>query len=67
MTRFGKKIKEKGLTLYRISKDTGVSWPTLRSWVTGTRKPQISGAFFDVCEYLEDKHGIIVTLKDFML
>lgn len=65
MTNFGKKLKEKGVTLYALSRDTGVSWPTLRSWVTGKRKPCINGAFFDVCAHLESKYGIVVTLEDF--
>jgi hypothetical protein len=65
MTSFGKKLKEKGVTLYALSRETGVSWPTLRSWVTGNRKPTINGAFFDVCEHLESKYGIIITLDDF--
>jgi DNA-binding Xre family transcriptional regulator len=65
MTSFGKKLKEKGVTLYALSRDTGVSWPTLRSWVTGKRKPVINDAFFEVCEHLKSKYGIIIKLKDF--
>ena len=67
MTNFGKKIKDAGISLYRVSVDTGVRWTTLKSWASGRRTPYISGAFTDVITYLEDKHGINITFQDFKL
>lgn len=66
-TNFGRKVKAAGLSLYRISQDTGVSWTTLKAWASGRRSPRVSGALTDVITYLEDKHGIDITFEDFAL
>lgn len=67
LTRFGKKLKDAGISLYRVSVDTGVSWATLKSWAAGRRTPRVSGSLTDVITYLEDKHGIDITFQDFKL
>lgn len=67
MTEFGKKIKAAGLSLYRISQDTGVSWTTLKAWASGRRYPRVSGSLTDVITYLEDNYGIDITFNDFKL
>lgn len=67
LTKFGKKLKDAGISLYRVSVDTGVSWATLKSWAAGRRKPRVSGSLTDVITYLEDKHGIDITFQDFAL
>ena len=67
MTNFGKKLKDAGISLYRVSVDTGVSWPTLKAWASGRRTPRISGAFTDVVVYLAEKHNIDITFQDFAL
>lgn len=67
LTRFGKKLKDAGISLYRVSVDTGVSWATLKSWEAGRRTPRLSGSFTDVVVYLETKHGIDITFQDFAL
>lgn len=33
------KIKDKGMTKWRISKNVGVSWKTVHSWHKGFSKP----------------------------
>lgn len=65
MTTFKKKLQDKGLSLYRISKDTGIGWQTLHNWADGKTRPTLTGMFYDLVAYLEDKHGIIITLEDF--
>lgn len=67
LTNFGKKLKDAGISLYRVSVDTGVSWPTLKAWASGRRTPRVSGSLTDVINYLEDKHGIDITFQDFKL
>ena len=67
LTKFGKKLKDAGISLYRVSVDTGVSWATLKSWAAGRRTPRVSGSFTDVVVYLETKHGIDITFQDFAL
>lgn len=46
-------MKKKDVTPYRVSKDTGISQPTLSDWKTGRSKPKIDkllklAAYFDV-------------------
>lgn len=60
-------MKDAGISLYRVSVDTGVSWATLKSWAAGRRTPRVSGSLTDVITYLEDKHGIDITFQDFKL
>lgn len=67
LTKFGKKLKDAGISLYRVSVDTGVSWATLKSWAAGRRTPRVSGSLTDVITYLEEKHGIDITFQDFSL
>lgn len=67
LTKFGKKLKDAGISIYRVSVDTGVSWATLQSWAEGRRTPRVSGAFTDVVVYLKAKHGIDITFQDFAL
>lgn len=38
---FERLIKEKGVTAYRVSKDTGISQPTFSEWKNGRSKPKI--------------------------
>ena len=38
---FEKLIKEKGVTAYRVSKDTGIPQPTFSEWKNGRSKPKI--------------------------
>lgn len=37
---FEKLLKEKGVTSYRVSKDTGISQATLSDWKNGKSKPK---------------------------
>ena len=38
---FERLVKEKGVTAYRVSKDTGISQPTFSEWKNGRSKPKI--------------------------
>lgn len=67
LTKFGKKLKDAGISLYRVSADTGVGWATLKSWAEGRRQPRLSGSLTDVITYLEEKHGIDITFQDFAI
>lgn len=67
LTNFGKKLKDAGISLYRVSVDTGVAWMTLKSWAAGSRTPRVGGAFTNVVVYLADKHNIDITFQDFSL
>ena len=56
---FEKLCKEKGVTAYRVSKDTGISTATLSDWKTGKSHPkadkiQILANYFNVnAEYIQ--------------
>ena len=56
---FEKLCKEKGVTAYRVSKDTGISTATLSDWKTGKSNPkadkiQILANYFNVnAEYIQ--------------
>ena len=56
---FDKLCKEKGVTAYRVSKDTGISTATLSDWKTGKSHPkadkiQILANYFNVnAEYIQ--------------
>lgn len=38
---FEKIIKERGISLYRVSKDTGIPYSTLNDWKNGKSKPKV--------------------------
>ena len=38
---FEKIIKEKGISPYRVSKDTGIPYATLSDWKNGKSKPKL--------------------------
>lgn len=51
--RFVQLLQEKGITAYRVSKDTGVTQTTLSDWKTGRATPRIAtlkkiADYFDV-------------------
>lgn len=39
--RFVQLLQNKGVTSYRVSKDTGISQTTLSDWKTGRAKPKV--------------------------
>ena len=39
--KFSKLITEKGLTPYKVSKETGISQVTLSDWKAGRSKPKV--------------------------
>jgi len=53
---FEKIIREKGITLYRVSKDTGIPYATLSDWKNGKSQPKLN-TLLKICSYL----GIPIT------
>lgn len=39
--KFAKLLEERGLTAYRVSKDTGIATATLTEWKNGTYTPKV--------------------------
>lgn len=62
LTPFGVKIKEAGLTYYRIWKDCGVPQTRLAAWARGKARPTIGRDLFAVVEYL-DWHGVNIDIS----
>ncbi len=56
---FEKLLKEKGITSYRVSMDTGISQATLSDWKNGKSKPKA-----DKLKILADYFG--VSIEDFL-
>lgn len=56
---FEKLLKEKGITPYRVSMDTGISQATLSDWKNGKSKPKA-----DKLKILADYFG--VSIEDFL-
>lgn len=56
---FEKLLKEKGITPYRVSMDTGISQATLSDWKNGKSKPKA-----DKLKILADYFG--VAIEDFL-
>lgn len=48
---FEKILKEKGITRYRVSKETGVSQPILSRWKKGIATPKV-GKIIKIAKYL---------------
>ena len=51
--KFAKLLEERGLTAYRVSKDTGIATATLTEWKNGTYTPKVDklmilADYFDV-------------------
>lgn len=40
-TEFQKLLKKSGVTVYKVSKDTGISQSTLSDWKTGRSSPKV--------------------------
>lgn len=56
---FEKLLKEKGITPYRVSMDTGISQATLSDWKNGKSKPKA-----DKLKIIADFFG--VSIEDFL-
>lgn len=56
---FKKLMDEKGITAYRVSKDTGIPQTTLSDWKNGRSKPKV-----EKLKILADYFG--VTVDDFI-
>ena len=56
---FKKLLKEKGITAYRVSIDTGISQATFSDWKAGKSKPKA-----DKLKVLADYFG--VSIEDFL-
>lgn len=63
-TKFGVKLKEKGITLYAAAKAAGVSATQISVWYYGMSRPVLSDKFIKLCEWLKTK-GVTVTMRDF--
>lgn len=67
-------MKDRGLTVYRVSKDTGISTGNIYDWKSGKAKPSVRAleklaAYFDVpVDYLlgkiDNPQGILFTVDD---
>lgn len=44
---FEKLLKDRGITAYKVAKDTGVTTATLSSWKTGRYEPKPEKYFFN--------------------
>lgn len=51
---FERLIKEKGISMYRVSKDTGIATATLSDWKHGRSKPKLD-KLLKICTYLNIK------------
>ena len=40
--KFEKLLEERGVTAFRVSKDTGIATSTLSEWKNGTYKPKVN-------------------------
>ena len=45
LNRIGDILKEQGITTYRLSKDSGVAYPLVSSYVKNTRQPSMETLF----------------------
>ena len=59
---YEKAIKKKGLTSFRIAKDTGVSQTTLYDWKKGRCTPKID-KLMKIAEYLEIDVAQLLEIK----
>jgi transcriptional regulator with XRE-family HTH domain len=61
--KFQKLLEERGITAYKVSKETGVATATLTEWKNGTYQPKVDklmliAKFFDVpIEYFLTEDG----------
>lgn len=60
--KFEKIIKAKGISAYKVSKETGVSTVTLSNWKSGKYTPK-ADKLQAICDYLEVDMGMIIEVQ----
>lgn len=67
MTNFEKKVKETGLSVYKIAKMTGVPPITLYNWANGRHMPNVFGRTYRKVAALLADRGVEIVLDDFIV
>lgn len=67
LTPFGVKLKQAGITCYKLGKACGVPAARLASWARGKARPTVGRELAAVLEYL-DWHGVNIDISvDFIM
>lgn len=56
---FERLLNEKGITMYRLAKETGISTATLSDWKNGRSKPKLD-KLLKICSYLGIELSVLI-------
>lgn len=66
MTIFGVKMKEKGVTMYQLARETGIPACTLYNWARGSHRPQGWSGEMEKVVQEAYAHGVKLSYSDFI-